>query len=130
MLKKIKILIVITLILVLGIFSMWYFKIGIPCLYYELCGLYCPGCGMTRATYSLLQLDFYQAFRYNAFSIISIPLIALYVIGGVYAWLFNKHNFMDQKIPSVVWIIFIISLLLYGLLRNIPQFAFLAPTTI
>jgi len=109
---------------------MKHFNIGIPCIYSELTGLYCPGCGMTRAAFSLLELDFYQAIRYNAFSIIVIPLIGLYIVGGIYAWLFNKNNFMDNKIPGVIWIIFIIALVLYGALRNIPQFMFLAPTSI
>lgn len=130
MLKKIKILIVAAIVFVLGVLSMWYLDIGIPCVYYELSGLYCPGCGITRATFSLLQLDFYQAIRYNAFVIIIIPLVGLYVIGGIYAWLFNKPNFMDNKIPPAIWIIFIVTLLLYGVLRNIPQFAFLAPTVV
>ena len=130
MLKKVKILIVCIIFLVLGILSMNYLGIGIPCVYYELSGLYCPGCGMTRAAFSLLKLDFYQAIRYNAFSIVILPLILLYIIGGVYAWLFNKPNFIDKKIPGVIWIIFIIALLLYGVLRNIPEFSYLAPTTI
>lgn len=130
MLRKIKILVIIILLFALGLLAMQYLGIGIPCMYYELTGLYCPGCGMTRATMSLLKLDFYQAVRYNAFSIVAIPLIALYAIGGTYAWLFNKPNFIDNKIPSKVWIIFIIVLLLYGVLRNISQFSYLAPTTI
>lgn len=130
MIKKIKILIIMIIILVFGLLSMRYFNIGIPCTVYEMTGLYCPGCGMTRATFSLLSLDFYQAIRYNAFSIIAIPLIGLYVVGGIYAWLFNKTNFMYDKIPPVIWIIFIASMLLYGFLRNVPEFAFLAPTAI
>ena len=128
--KKIKILIGVILFFVIGIYLMYKLNIGIPCVYYELSGMYCPGCGITRAAYSLLQLDFYQAIRYNAFSIIIIPLIGLYLIGGIYSWLFNKTNFMDNKIPLVIWIIFIVLLLLYGILRNMPQFSCLAPTII
>lgn len=130
MLKKIKILIFAILFLIVGFISMWYLNISIPCVYYELTGIYCPGCGMTRAFLSLLKLDFYQALRYNAFSIIVAVLLALYILGGIYGWLFNKINFMEKKIPSLVWIIFIVALLAYGILRNIPQFSFLAPTVV
>lgn len=130
MLKKIKILIFAILFLIVGFISMWYLNISIPCVYYELTGIYCPGCGMTRAFLSLLKLDFYQALRYNAFSIIVAVLLALYILGGIYGWLFNKINFMEKKIPSLVWIIFIVALLVYGILRNIPQFSFLAPTVV
>lgn len=130
MLKKIKILIFVILFLIVGFISMWYLNISIPCVYYELTGIYCPGCGMTRAFLSLLKLDFYQALRYNAFSIIVAVLLALYILGGIYGWLFNKINFMEKKIPSLAWIIFIVALLVYGILRNIPQFSFLAPTVV
>lgn len=130
MAKKIKILIGVTTFFVLGILAMWHFNIGIPCLFYKSYGLYCPGCGMTRATYSLMRLDFCQAIRYNVFSIIILPLIGLEIIGGIYAWLFDKSNFMENKISKVVWRILVVALLLYGVLRNIPQFAYLAPTTI
>ena len=130
MIRKIKILISVIVILVFGLLAMKYLNIRIPCVYYELSGLYCPGCGMTRATFSLLQFDFYKAIRYNAFSIIIIPLVGLYIIGGIYAWLFNKTNFMYNKIPPVIWIIFIGTMLIYAVLRNMPEFAFLAPTNI
>ena len=40
-------------------------NIGIPCLFYRLTGLKCPGCGNTRAALSLLRLDFSAAFFYN-----------------------------------------------------------------
>lgn len=130
MLKKIKILIFAILFLIVGFISMWYLNISIPCVYYELTGIYCPGCGMTRAFLSLLKLDFYQALRYNAFSIIVAVLLALYIFGAIYGWLFNKINFMEKKIPSLAWIIFIVALLVYGILRNIPLFSFLAPTVV
>lgn len=39
--------------------------IAIPCLFYQLTGLQCPGCGNTRAALSLLRLDFSAAFNYN-----------------------------------------------------------------
>ena len=128
--KKIIILIVSLIILSLILLLMKQFNIGIPCVYYQISGIYCPGCGMTRAMRSMLKLDLYQAFRYNVFSVILLPFIGLYAVGGIYGWLFNKSNFMGNKIPSVIWIIFIIALLLYGILRNIPQFAYLAPTVV
>lgn len=130
MLKKVKILIGILIIFILILLLMWNFNIRIPCIFYELSGLYCPGCGMTRATLSLLQLDFYQAIRFNIFSIIVIPFIAFYTIVEIYSYIANKSNFIDKKIPAIIWVIFIGLLLLYGVLRNIPQFSYLAPTII
>lgn len=39
--------------------------IGIPCLFYQVTGLKCPGCGNSRAAMALLRLDFAAAFSYN-----------------------------------------------------------------
>ena len=37
----------------------------VPCVFYELTGLRCPGCGNTRAVLALLHLDFQQMLRMN-----------------------------------------------------------------
>ena len=37
----------------------------LPCLFHIITGLYCPGCGAGRASYSILHGRFYTAFRYN-----------------------------------------------------------------
>lgn len=47
------------------------------CPFYWLTGLKCPGCGSQRAIHSLLHLDFETAFKYNAFLIFSLPIIAI-----------------------------------------------------
>lgn len=96
---------------------------GIPCLFYKLTGLYCPGCGITRSVVSLLQLDIYQAFRYNMLFIILLPFILAYVI---YKIIFKG----DRKIPNLVWYIMLVLTIFFGIFRNIPYFSFLAPTLI
>lgn len=37
---------------------------------------HCPSCGLTRAVYSLLRLDFASAFYYHAFFTVTFPLWA------------------------------------------------------
>lgn len=39
--------------------------IGIPCLFYQVTGLQCPGCGNSRAVMALLRLDLAAALSYN-----------------------------------------------------------------
>lgn len=106
------------------------YDIGLVCAFREVTGLYCSGCGMTRATLSLAKMDFYQAFRYNAFSVILLPALFLYFYGEIYAYIFKKKNFMNGKVTIMFWIILIALMVIYGVLRNIPYFSFLAPTTI
>ena len=85
---------------------------------------------MTRAVFSLLKLDFYQSFRYNAFSILLLPILLVYFISYVYSWLFNKPNIIINKIPQTFWIVIVLLLIIYGVIRNIPGFSYLAPTLI
>lgn len=53
-----------------------YKGLRIPCLFHKLTGLLCPGCGNTRATMALLQLDFKAMLGYN----LTYPLQILYVL--------------------------------------------------
>lgn len=123
--KFIKFIIVcaIGIIAITGISILHYFNIGIPCVFYKVTNLYCSGCGITRAIISLLKLDFYQAFRYNPLVIILLPLLLIY---NIYIWIFNGK----KKLPQCVWVVLLIIVILYGILRNIPLFKFLAPTIV
>ena len=110
----------------IGIFTIViYFKFsdGIPCFFYKQTGLYCPGCGITRAFLSLLQLNIYQAFRYNMIVIILLPFFIAYLI---YKWIFKGK----KKIPNIIWCCLLIFTISFGILRNIPMFSFLAPTLV
>ena len=49
---------------------------GAGCLFYRLFGIICPGCGMTRALFSCLRLDFAAAWRYHPM-VFSLPYLAL-----------------------------------------------------
>lgn len=106
------------------------YDIGLVCTLNKITGLYCSGCGMTRAIFSILKLDFYQAFRYNAFSILLLPILLGYFLVYIYSWLFNKPNIIIKKIPQVFWIVIVIVLLIYGVIRNLPYFSYMAPTVI
>lgn len=45
------------------------------CLFRNLFGTECYGCGMTRAVFSLLRLDFGAAWEYNRLIVIVAPLL-------------------------------------------------------
>nr|WP_125666649.1 DUF2752 domain-containing protein [Paenibacillus baekrokdamisoli] len=112
----------------LGVGGLFYLKvwlpvtnIGVPCAFHELTGFFCPGCGITRVVISLLSLDFVQAFRYNPLVFILLPLYAMYFV--------TKKKQM-RLISSGIMAIMLILTLSFGLLRNIPNFDWLAPTTV
>ena len=103
------------------------YHIGIPCIFHEITNLYCPGCGVTRMIFSILKLDFYQAFRYNPFIFILLILLIIYIayiiICKILKKKYYKLNIKHLIIISAIAIIFMI-------LRNIEYFSYLQPTKI
>ena len=104
------------------------FNVGIPCPIKLLTGFDCPGCGITRAIVSLFELNFYQAFRYNMLVIFLLALYIIYLFACLVKYIIKKDYHI--KIPNYVYIILIIITILFGILRNIPEFSFLAPTIV
>lgn len=50
------------------------------CIWKQITGIPCPGCGLTRAVMHLLNLDFAAAIRQN---LLVFPAIALFIMGSV-----------------------------------------------
>jgi hypothetical protein len=95
------------------------------CLFHQLTGLNCPGCGMTRAMYALLHGDFLTALRDNAFLLL---ILAVAVLRSL--WLSLNH-WLGRPIGVWVPVTFVWPLLfiavVFTILRNLPAFAFLSP---
>jgi hypothetical protein len=98
------------------------------CPLYALTGFACPGCGLTRGFHALFHGDVLMALDYNA-------LIPLWVVIFGYAWLSlvllavrGKGLPMSPLKPKFLFG-FMIVLLLFGVIRNIPvwPFTFLFP---
>ena len=53
-------LVVISVVFILVLIALFYYKldslfnISIPCIFHKITNLYCPGCGFTRAIFSLM----------------------------------------------------------------------------
>ena len=120
--SKIFIIIILFVILLIYYFLNKSLNIGIPCLFHEITGLYCPGCGVTKLTFSLLELDFYQAFRANPLIFILLILAIIYYLIKI---ILNKLFKINITIPNYVYYILLVITILFGVLRNIPGFEFL-----
>lgn len=95
------------------------------CQFHALTGLYCPGCGATRASYQLLHGNLLAALHDNALVIASLPTLAARVI-----WVLNRQR-RGQPVPlfipaAALWV-FLVLALVFVVLRNLPAFSFLAP---
>lgn len=101
------------------------YGIEVNCIFSEITGLYCPGCGITRMFISLFNLDIYQAFRYN-------PLVFIYLIFTTFYMciqLFTKkYDRLFNNTKFLLVVLFIT--LIYGVMRNIEAFSYLLPTVI
>ena len=101
------------------------YNIGFKCIFHEITNLYCPGCGITRAIFSLLELNIIQAIKYNILIITVIPLILFNYLIKIISWI----NLKEQKevYPKTMWNIILIFVILFGIIRNIEIISFLAP---
>lgn len=120
--KKIKQLSILLFIIIIYYLLNKIFHISIPCLFHYRTGLYCPGCGVTRMVFSIINLDFYQAFRYNPLLFI---LLFIYILIKIIE-VFTKQKIKLEKFNYLLLFI----LITFGIMRNIPYFSFLAPTIV
>lgn len=103
--KKQKILIAVIYLIVVAIFYIF----DLPCVYVKLFGVYCPGCGMTRAILSALQFDFISAFKYHPM-FWTMPFVLAYLT-------FDGKLFKNKKINNIILILIAIGFLINWLIK-------------
>jgi hypothetical protein len=124
MVKHFKIILIATA--VVSILLLYFFldarKGGFPaCPFWSVTGLYCPGCGSQRSISALLHGDLWDAMRYNALLVATIPIL---LING-YRHLRRKssgQNFLYQPWFTKTVLIIVMA---FWVLRNIPAHPFM-----
>ena len=100
---------------------------GLVCLFYELTGLYCPGCGSGRAALALLRGRVGEAFGHNALAMLFLPPCAYFLLREYLRFVFPGLGLRPTALPAWAGWLSLALILVFWVLRNLPAFAFLAP---
>jgi len=86
------------------------------CMFHQVTGWDCPGCGAQRALHQLLHGNVVAALRLNAMFVLSLPLALWYGPRLVFRAYTNR---VSGTAPRWVWF-YIGAWVLFGVLRNLP----------
>lgn len=127
--KKVIFQVLVVIVLILGYYFLNKFiNLAIPCVFHELTGLYCPGCGITRCLFAILHGDLKTAFKYNQLVFIILPFMLVYYIYTSYLYIVDKNNNNKfKKVFNIIWIFLLFIAISYAILRNLNYFDFLRP---
>ena len=117
--------IVITLIMVIAVVAVTIYFFWNPathgffprCVFLNLTGLKCPGCGSQRALHALLHGDIPAAWHYNAGLLVAIPTVAVYLVGELKRTTWPRY----YRAISRPWIVYALlaAIILWWIGRNI-----------
>lgn len=106
------------------------FAHGPPCFLRLMTGLYCPGCGGTRAFFALSHGEIGKSIRFNPWTIILIAGLMLWGGKRMIRWLAPGSRWGRPLQLKAAWLWgLLIAVILFGILRNLPwwPFTLLAP---
>ena len=100
--------------------------LALPCPFHVLTGLWCPGCGVSRMCLALLRGDLSAAWGYNPALMVLLPVrtAVLTKMGLRYV---RAGEARPTRGESMLLWAMALGLLAFGVLRNLPGFAVLAP---
>jgi len=95
------------------------------CLFHQLTGLNCPGCGATRALYALLHGNLLLACHDNLLFMLALPTALVWSIWWIWRqWLGRPVNI--RIAPKWLWLLLVVGVV-FTVARNLPGFEWLSP---
>lgn len=95
--------------------------VAIPCVFYQITGFSCPGCGVTRMCINILKWNIPEAVRCNpALFFCMFPLVCILADGLVRYIKTGKTRL--RKWQEVLLYFIVVVLLVHGVLRNVAAF--------
>lgn len=106
-------------IILIVVFYMIYINKFIPipeCVVYKTFGIYCPGCGATRAVYSLYNGEILKSIYYNPIILYLVVIDLWYLITEGIAKILKKENkFFVKNIKIYLYLALIILIINWGI---------------
>lgn len=101
-------------------YALWCFftPYALPCPFYLITHLRCPGCGVTRLCLSVLRFDFASAFSANPVLFCLLPVLALFLTQRLFRYV--RYGTTAYGTLEIVFIWTTVGvLLLWGVIRNL-----------
>jgi hypothetical protein len=98
------------------------------CVFHEITGLNCPGCGGLRATHQLLHGHLREAFALNPLFFVLMPVLGWYALAEALRATTGRTLSHPFKHPVWLWMLLAL-VLVFSIARNLPigPFARLMP---
>lgn len=90
----------------------------LPCMFNQITGLKCPGCGVSRMCLAILRLDFSSAFFWNPAVFICLPFLAYLLIDLSLRYIRFGSLRLNKWQQRGCWIM-VAFLLAFGIFRNL-----------
>ena len=122
-----KIIIGYVIVLLIGLSYYLYMRTTghhLNCPLFESTGMYCPGCGITRACVNIIHLNFYAGFRDHP-AFVSIAFV--WIVISVMAFIGKPAVFRNSKVNIIILYVCLALYIVFSIFRNIPGFEFLQP---
>ncbi|MCQ4635942.1 DUF2752 domain-containing protein [Anaerovorax odorimutans] len=90
----------------------------LPCVFNQITGLKCPGCGVSRMCLAILRFDFSRAFSWNPAVFICLPFLAYLLAYLCVRYIRYGDLTMRRWQQTGCWIM-VALLLIFGVFRNL-----------
>jgi len=89
------------------------------CMFHQMTGLSCPGCGGLRAAHQLLHGHFREAFMFNPLLMVLLPVLAWLAFCQLWQAATGRELAFPLRHPAWLWMLLAL-VVVFSIARNLP----------